>query len=537
MGFVLTWERDEYIAPEELVRAIGATGDALGIPLVTLRRDEADEDAEDVAPPAGSHAILRATAGDGDDDLDVVLRGPVALEASLGFSGYALTLFESTVQGEWAPAYLFTLHLASSLGMRPEDGSDDPPEIEDDVRHHVEMALLDAVDPDCSVEVAARAGAIGPLEIHARRDGAEPVLEVRGAGVDVACTVTEGADAIDDAALARVVEALRTPELEADVDRERARRLAQSPPPRDPRHAGQSVLRLWIGGVAGPPRVLDTSATLGGLDLPPEVDPKTAVCDLVHYLPDGQAMVRRAEVGMPLDEPVGKLWLVPSWCWAPEPADAARSFRAVVRGRPASAAPPPQEDAGPHGLTLARWLAGFSRITGRLGDVSASALIAADREHGPRLPRVLRPDTPVDVGAVPRFLAAVAGVHAASSEELEIAPGLVVTGEWFDDSTDAFIDALVAALGLPEAPKPAAPAEGDAYLATLNAAAEALGLEERLYSVPTYDVEALVIKLRPAAFEALRAAGLLVAEVPVGPGVLRPSAWQRLAGWWAKRLS
>jgi hypothetical protein len=241
-------------------------------------------------------------------------------------------------------------------------------------------------------------------------------------------------------------------------------------------------------------------------------------------------MARRAELEMPLDDPAEKLWLLPTWCWTPTAADVRRVFEEIGRKLLA----PPQ--LGAEGLTLEGWLAVFAHVTGQLRGFSARKLIAADAGDAALLPEGLLPSTPVGARAIPVFLAAIEAT-VRGRYEWRRHRGLLLSGEWADDSTDLFVDGLVAMLGLSEPPVSAAPAPYDAYLATLNAAAESLGKEERLYVVPNPFDQTLVIKLHPRAFEELKARGLLDAHLPSGPGVSRPGLWAGLASWWSKRFS
>ncbi|APR76703.1 Hypothetical protein A7982_02050 [Minicystis rosea] len=527
MSFLLTWRRERRIEPEDLLAAIVETGRALSLSFTARSASDVEEDDED---PNGSFVTLRL-AEDGEHDLELAIRGPIPIEAQTSFTGHEITLHEPSVDTDWAPAYLFVLHVATLLGMVPEDQpEDDEGDFADEVRSRVEECLEDEIEETFELRVAATKAAVGPLRVEARREADGPVLDVRGAGTDLSIRLLGAAASLTADQLEAVLAAVRGEELESAVAEERVRRLAVTEPAVDPAHGGASVLRIWVDGVAGPARVLTASDSIDELELPEHADPAHVVCDLVHYLPNGQPMARRAELDMPLDEPVEKLWLIPTWCWTPAASDVRRVFEEIERTLLA----PPQLDA--EELTLERWLAAFAHITGRLRGLSARKLIAADAGEAALLPEGILPSEPVGVDAIPVFLLAIeAAVRCEHGWRMH--EGLLLSGEWADDSTDDFVDGLVAMLGLPEPPEPAAPAPYDAYLATLNAAAESLGKEERLYVVPNPNDVTLIIKLHPRAFEELKAKGLLDAHLPSGPGVSRPGAWARLVSWWSKRFS
>ncbi|MCY1074099.1 hypothetical protein [Archangium lansingense] len=529
MSFVLSWQRERYVEPEELIAAIEETGRALSLSFVARSVSADDEEVDD---PGGSGVTL-LLAGKEEDDLELAIEGPIPIRALASFTGHGLELYQCTVSTDWAPAYLFMLHVATLLGMVPKDRLEDDSDFVSEVRSWVGECVEGEVDEKAGLRVAAKAGAVGPLQLQARREADGPVLEVRGAGTDLSFRLTGGAASLDAHGLERVLASVRGDELESLVAEERARRLATTEPAADPAHGGASVFRVWVDGVAGPARSLAMSDCIDELDLPAHVDAAHVVCDLVHYLPHGQPMARSARLEMPLDEPLDDLWLLPTWCWTPTVTEVQRVFEEFRRNPRARFVPPlPQPDE--EGLTLESWLDAFARITGRLGSLRARDLIVADTGAAALLPAGLTPSMPIRVEQISDILAAIEAAITGGHGAWGAHEGLLLSGEWANDSTDDFVDGLVAMLGLPEPPEPA---PYDEYLATLNAAAESLGKEEHLYVVPNSVGLTLVIKLHPRTFDELTAKGLLEAHLASGPGVARRGYWRQLASWWSKRFS
>lgn len=530
MSFILTWVRERYVEPEELLAACEAAGRSLGIPLVAMAGDEADRGDADEPP---SRVVLWSER-EGDDSLDIHVVGPAPIEASLSFSGFGLGLYESTVKTEWPPAYLFVLHVVINLGMTLERDDDDSDYLPESQSWWL-ACLEDQVGEGAIVEVSGEAGLVGPLEIIGRRDTEGPLVHVRGAGTNLTLRFAGSAKDLDDVGIQRLIESANDETFSSMVAAERARCLARTAPAAAPRYGGCSVFRPWVDGVPGPERVVALSECVGPTDVPVEADPENVVFDLVHYLPNGQPMLRCAELGMSDDRLVEKAWLVPTWSWNPTTDEVARAFAEMTRnaleGRSPTLPGAPQA-TDTNGLTLSRWLDTVGRITGR-GGLTASALIEADRAGSALLPMALAPNTPVGLETTSAFLAAIEAAASGGHGHWPEWEGLLASGEWEDDSTDMFIGELVRMLGLPEAPRPSAPAPGEAYLATLSFAAESLGKEERLYAVPNDTGRALVVKLRPRVFEQLRDSGLIDARLPSGPGVAPAGVWARLRSLWS----
>lgn len=536
--FILTWERERYVEPEELLAACEAAGRSLGIPLVAITGEDGVEEADlGEGDPHLSRVVLRSEE-EGDDSLDIHVVGPVPIEASLSFSGFGLGLYESTVRTEWVPAYLFVLQVVVNLGMTLEHDDDDSDYLPESQSWWL-ACLEDQVGEGAIVEISGEAGLVGPLEIVARRDTEGPRVQVRGAGTDLSMRLAGSAAKLDDADILRLVESANDETFSSIVACERARCLARTAPAPAPRYGGCTVFRAWVDGVPGPERVVALSEAIGPIEASAEANPEDVVFDLVHYLPNGQPMLRRAELGMPVDRLVGESWLLPTWSWNPTTDEVARAFAGMTRNALegwSRKLPDAPRATDTNGLTLSRWLDAVGRITGR-GGLTASALIEADQAGSGLLPMALDPSTPVGLETTSAFWAAIEAAATGGHGHWPKWEGLLASGEWEDDSTDMFIDELVGMLGLPEAPRPSSPARGEAYVATLNSAAEALGREERLYAVPNDTGLALVVKLHPRVFEQLRDSGLIDALLPSGPGVAPAGVWERLRSLWPNQRS
>lgn len=533
MSFVLTWSRDEYVELDELVNTLERVGKALSLDFaVRLEQGDAQDDDEDDPEPdepdeGGSSVVVREPADIGNVELRI--KGAVAIQVTFTFTGFGFELVLSPTSVEFELVYLFVLHAATSLGMVPQDLLDEESDYVDSVKRWIEACVEDELtrlerEGESEIEIEPRPGIVGPLVVERQGYATGPGLAIHGAGVDLHVRLTGCAASLSQDELLAVIEEVRDETLVSLVQEERTFRLATSEPLPAPEHGKQSVLRRWVDGVAQSPRLVDMAESIG------DAQDHDVICDLVHYLSNGQPILRRTSRGLKRSVLVEKLWYTATWSWTPATTtEIERVFEAITRDARASFVPPPR--VPPHsGLTLERWLAEVSRISGKLFGFTARELVKHDAASSRYLWN-LQPRSPITIDDVEAILAAVEDLEG--SDSTRDPNRLSVSGVWEDDSTDGFVETLVAMLGLPEAPIPSAPAPFDAYLGTLNAAAAAIGRAERLYVIPSMD-ETRVVMLVPSVFEALTQAGLLRAHLPEGPEPKRAGLWAYLKNVWAR---
>jgi hypothetical protein len=553
MELCQSWEQDDYIDVDALAEAIDASARALKIAATVVREDKGGDDEEEDIDEAQLDGRIVISSCDSNAAIDIIrldVRAPVDLRGAMRFTGYGLEFDAACVEGPWEPFYLFFAHLATALGARPEalDADDEESTFLDEVRSWIDACVDDhlteaSIEPGTiPIAIEASPGVLGRFQLDWRRDASGLVLDIRGAGTDLRVTVGGRLLELSELQIEPMIEVLRGELLTVHAE-ERALALGKSAPAANPAYGGKVVLHVWVDGVCARSEILDESRPLRDTL---ERAAREGALDVVRYFSNGAPLLRSVETDLgDHHQSIASFERSCTWRWSPDSTDeAARVFHEVARLMPSRRDTKPAPAPDPDQLTLRRWLREFQRISGKLGGVSVRKLLVADAEEGGFIPDHWTADTSPQTWELVNLLWAVEAL-ARDNHEWEQHQGWLLTGEWYDDSTDGFIEGLEAMLGLPSPPDlpertPDEPDDNleDEYLAACNAAAARLGLEERLFPVKTLDTEAsLVIKLSPATFDALTSAGLLFAHVPVGTappsGFLQKAGalWARLKKW------
>lgn len=332
--FDLTWTREPPVSREELVDALRATCAALGFAtrVVTHTRPSPDDDNLEEAPEPPSDAGVVLMQDDAaDDEVEVLLREPVAVRATLTFTGDELALFNVLVDGDWELAYLFTLHTATLLAMTPEDRPSGTSSYAADARVVVASVVARTLERlgeggTATVSLTATEGAVGPFTVEAERAVEGWALELRGAGTDLHVALGGGAGALAEADLLHIRTALRS-ELRETVEQERIHVLTRREPAKTPERAVGTTVVPWNDGVRGPATTLPFGVAISSSA--PNLH--GGVLELTHCISNGQPILRRLECAFDPTRKPELLWLLPSWAW--QPADAmvvAQAFAEVA---------------------------------------------------------------------------------------------------------------------------------------------------------------------------------------------------------------